>query len=263
MKKFISLLIAFAAFCALGQSKEECYIKKKDGSKISANYITSNAAGDLTYETGTEKIKSIIKKKDYTFAWIPAPADIKTADAAMKKKDYDAAVKGYLKASEDFKNLGWYVYSLSMEGKALFELGKKEDAIKALSALKGYEARDEKEEEPLMEAYKTLASAYIDTAKYKEAEAVLKELEKAKNDDMAAYASIAGGDICMKQGNKKDAALMYLQAVLLFPAGNKERPLALCKAANALKEINHPQAAKYADMLRKDYANSPYVKELK
>lgn len=263
MKKFFSLLIAFAAFCALGQSKEGCYIKKKDGSKISANSITSNAAGDLTYEMGTEKIKSIIKKKDYVFAWIPEPSAIKAADAAMKKKDYDTAAKGFLKASEDFKNLGWYVYSLDMYGKALFDLGKKEDAIKALSALKGYDAKDEKEEDSLMDAYKTLASAYIDTAKYKDAETVLKELEKAKNDDMAAYASIAGGDIAMKQGNKKDAALMYLQAVLLFPVSNKERPLALCKAANALKEINHPQAAKYADMLKKDYPGSPYVKELK
>ncbi|OGV52144.1 MAG: hypothetical protein A2017_19790 [Lentisphaerae bacterium GWF2_44_16] len=263
MKKFFSLLIAFAAFCAMGQHKEGCYIKKKDGSTISANSITSNAAGDLTYEMGAVKVKSIIKKKDYIFAWIPEPSVLKTADAAMKKKDYDAASKAYLKASEDYKYLGWYVYSIDMYGKTLFELGKKDEAIKALSVLNGYDVKDDKEETPLMEAYRTLASAYIDTAKYKEAELVLKELEKAKNEDMAAYASIAGGDIAMKQGNKKDAALMYLQAVLLFPATNKERPLALCKAANALKEINHPQAAKYADMLRKEYSSSPYVKELK
>lgn len=103
----------------------------------------------------------------------------------------------------------------------------------------------------------------IDLDKLDDANKVLAELAKSDDDNIAAFSFNAMGDILLRQEKKKEAVLKYMIPSLLFDAQNKERPRALCQSANILKELNDNRSAKFSDMLRKDYPDSPFIKELK
>ena len=256
----IMTVIMGFALCA----EDDCYIKMKDGVKLAASKLSADANGNITYETGASKIKSIVRRKDYICAWIPKPDELKNADAAFKKKEFAKALDVYHKAAEDYKYLGWNVYAMDMEAQALDGMGKKDDALKVLGELRKIEIKDPaKEDDFYYEGLRTMAKLYINMAKYKEAEDVLGDISKSKNDDYSSSALIARGDIYLKQGKPKDAVLEYLQVILMYPQKKKQHPEALCKIANTLKSINDSRGSVYADKLRKEFPGNEFISQLK
>ena len=59
----------------------------------------------------------------------------------------------------------------------------------------------------------------------------------------------------------KEAALMCLQTVLLFRHA-PERPEALAKLYTVLQEMKDPNAAKFGEMLKREYPDSAFTKKL-
>ena len=79
------------------------------------------------------------------------------------------------------------------------------------------------------------------------------------DDANAVYGFLKKGDILLRQEKPKEAALMYLQTVLLF-RDVPERPEALYKLYTTLSSIKDPNAAKFAAMLKREYPESSYTK---
>ena len=93
---------------------------------------------------------------------------------------------------------------------------------------------------------------------------VLRKLAASPDDSAAAFANVTRGDILLKQGkSSKDALIMYLRTALVFTKSNKkERPLALFKVVKLLRKENNNKSTIFEKMLREDYPNSPYLKDL-
>jgi tetratricopeptide (TPR) repeat protein len=262
MKILLVLMSVFMSVALLAE--DDCYIKMKDGVRFNASKLSADASGNITYETGASKIKSIVRRKDYVCAWVPKPEELKNADAAFKKKEFAKALEVYHKAAEDYKYLGWNIYAMDMEGQTLSAMSKKEEALKVLEELRKTEVKDpSKEDDFYYEGLKVMADLYIGMAKYKEAEAALGDISKSKNDDYSSGALIARGDIYLKQGKPKDAVLEYLQVILMYPQKKKQHPEALCKLANTLKSMNDSRAAVYAEKLKKEFPGNEFITQLK
>jgi tetratricopeptide (TPR) repeat protein len=262
MRKII-VAAAALALCAAGLSAQDKFeIKAKDGKIILPDEISSDAAGNLSYTEGG-KIKVVIKRKDYVWARTPKPEDVKAADTLRKKKDFAAAAAAYSDAAAKNKFLGWDFHCRGMAARSLYDAGKKDEALAmALEMLKQTPDDPEKDEKELTGAKKLAAEIYTGKKDYKSAAPLLDSLIKSNDDDAATFALNASGDTLHGKGEKKEANLMWLQTVLLFPS-SPERPAALLKLANCLKELGDKRASIYADKLKNEYPGSPLVKDLK
>ncbi len=260
-KAFIAAALAAIGAFAL-QAAEPCIIKGLDDKDFQVDEIKALPTGDLEYVSGASKIKSKIQKGKYKWAWVPKPKEVSEADAALKGGKFKDAADKYKKAFESYRILGWDVYCIVKEAECLAKNDQKPDAIKRLAELKGYKLVNPKQEDDLMEAFKLLSTLYIETGDSASAEPLLEEMGKSKEEDIAAFAFNRRGDILYKQGNKKDAVIMYLQTALLFPKSSA-RPEALLKTANTLGEMKDPRGVKFAEMLKSEYPSDPLTKQLK
>jgi len=262
MKKALiaAALMAVGAFAL--QAAESCIIKGLDDRDLQVDEIKALPSGDLEYVSGPSKIKSKIQKGKYKWAWIPKPKEVSDADADLKGGKLQAAADKYKKAFEAYKILGWDVYCAAKEAECLAGLNQKPEAIKRLVEFKSYKPANPKLDDDLMDAFKLLAVLYIETGDDASASPLLDEMGKSKDEDIAAFSFNKKGDIFNKQGNKKDAVLLYLQTALLFPKSSA-RPEALLKTANILAEMKDPRGAKFAEMLKSEYPSDPMTKQLK
>lgn len=265
MMRRILVFMLGAALCApmvRGQrGKAEAYVMGTDGKKMPVASLSADANGVLTFKKG--KFQQKIKPDKYLYAWTPKPAGVLAADKSLKKKDYAQAVKAYEAAMKTVKFIGWDIYCMYRQAYAQGKSGDNAAAIATLKPLVDYKLKNPAKEKDLMRALKMLGQLYISTGDFTAAEAVLAKLGNARDDDTAAYALLKRGDILAEQGKKKDAVVMYMQVALLFPKGNKERPEALLKTANTLKDMNDARAKTWGDLLKKDYPKSSLVKDLK
>ena len=216
--------ILFVASSAVLQG-QDCIIKESSGKEKKVSQITVRQNGDLAFvESGSSRIQSIIKRGRYVWAWVPKPKEILAADELFKAGEYAKAGEAYKSARPKYKLVGWDVYCL-------------------------------------LKQYRLLASTYIDLGETEKAIPVLDKMIASSDDDIASYAFIKKGDAIAKKGDKMDAVLAYFQAALLFPK-SKERPEALFKSAQMLKELKDARAEKFVEMLKKDYPSDPYTKQL-
>lgn len=253
--------ILFVASSAVLQG-QDCIIKESSGKEKKVSQITVRQNGDLAFvESGSSRIQSIIKRGRYVWAWVPKPKEIIAADELFKAGEYAKAGEAYKSARPKYKLVGWDVYCLLKQAESLVKEDKKSDAVKLLSTLENYKLVNPKMEQDLMESYRLLASTYIDLGETEKAIPVLDKMIASSDDDIASYAFIKKGDAIAKKGDKMDAVLAYFQAALLFPK-SKERPEALFKSAQMLKELKDARAEKFVEMLKKDYPSDPYTKQL-
>jgi len=264
-KSLVLAALLSLPFLAYSAPKHELgFIKKKDGKNIeNILEMTADTEGNLTYKV--DKIQTQMKKKDYDFAWIPMPKEIKDTNKKFKDKDYAGALEEYKKNYTSFKFLGWDAYCLYRESECLAEMGKKDDAMKKLAELRSLKIEDqEKQGKYVMEGCKLLADIYLEKGDMKSADELLAKVSmESEDDNIAAQALIHRGDLLAKMNNKREAALMYLRVAIMFQKSNKYRAEAICKAANSLKEQNDNRESKWAGLLKKDYPDSPLIKELK
>lgn len=260
MKKF---LIAAVLSLSLGlNAANDCVIKTlPDGKDMKADSIEADDSGNLTYKTGS--IQSKIRKGQYEYAWIPKPKELNDADKLLTDKKYKDAQALFATAYKKYQYLGWDIYSLTGEAKAIIAQGDKKAAIEKLKAIKDIKLTNPKQENDLLNGFKVLSGLYIETGDFKSAEPILDDMSKSGNDTLAAFAFNAKGDMLLKQGQKKDAVIAYLQTALIFDKSNPERPEALFKAAKLLDEMGDKRSVKFADKLKADYPDNTFTKQLK
>jgi len=235
------------------------YIKTKTRT-ITAQKITADSQGVLTYKKG--QISQKIKPSAYLYARIPMPKKIRDASSKYKAKKYSEASSQFSKCYNEYKYLGWDVFCIYYDAMALDKLGKKSEAIVKIKLLEKIPL-DRKKVKMYFEAKKNLATLYISMDQFNDASTILTQLGMSNNDSIAAFANNANGDILAKQGKKKDALLMYLRTVLLFPKTNKkERPAALVKTAKILKADKNNKYLDFEKILKTDYPGSKYISEL-
>lgn len=262
MKRLICTLSVLMSLGAIALSAVEITIEKKEGVPIRAEYVGADANGDISYKQ--EKFTMKIKPADYKYARIAKiPDEITAADKKFADRKYQDALSDYRRLYSLYRYVGFDVYCIYRESACLDKLGKKGEALSRLKTLDAYQNFDPQKKGDLSEVKKFGAVLMIDLDKLDDANKVLSELANSDDDNLAAFSFNAMGDILLRQGKKKEAVLKYMVPSLLFDAQNKERPRALCQSANILKELNDNRSAKFSDMLRKDYPDSPFIKELK
>ena len=262
MNRTVRLLISFTLLLLVCDilTAASPYVIKKDGKKLSATKITSDSKGVLTVKTGSVATK--IKPRDYKYARIPMPADIKKAAKDLGDKKYAAAAEALKKLYPKYKYLGWDVFCIYGAAKALNENGQKSAAIAQLELLTKKPV-DPAKMNYYMHAQKLLAELYADSGKYSQAEKILKILSTSNDDSLVAFSNNIQGDMLMKQGKTMDAKLMYMTTALLFDAKNrKERPEALVKIINILRSEKNNKALDFKKKLENDYPGTKYLNDL-
>ena len=256
----LSLLCGFAA-ALFGAG--ECLIVTSDGRRISTTSVTAKPNGDLEYVSPENSALRVrIPKGRYRYAWVPKPADVTEADAKYKAGDYKSAAELYLKAYLNYRNLGWDIYCMTMEADTLDRLGMTRDAIAKLEGIKTARVLNPELENDYQRAMFLLASLYRKTENAEGAEQLLKKVSQSRDGELAASAFMARAEILAERGNRKDAANLYFQTVLLFPKSRKH-PEALYRTYENLKLLNDARAEKFAERLRTEYPDDPFAKRLK
>lgn len=253
MKTVFKVFVVMALIASSTLMVDAASFIQTKSKKITADKITSDSKGNLTYKSSGFSQK--VKPNKYLYARIPMPKSIAKAYKSLKSKKYDAALKAFNTAYAKYRYLGWNVYCIYYSGIALDRLKKTDAAIAKLNELKSMPLDSEKMERYL-EAKKLLATLYIEKGDFPKAQNVLKELGNAKNSEIAAFSNVKQGDILLKQGKKKDALLMYLRTVLLFTKSNtKERPEAFRNTIEILKKEKNNKYLIFEKMAKSDYPN--------
>ncbi len=262
MRKKEALILSVLAFAAWSVSAVEIHIENKDGSPIKGEYLSCEPNGDITFKQ--EKLQRKIKANEYKYARLAkVPDEITAADKKFAEAKFQEALASYKTLYNQYKYVGFDVYCLWKESACLEKLGKNDDAVARLKTLDSYQLVDKKKEPEFNESRKLLSNILIGTGKYDDALAVLAVLGNSEDDNISAFSFNAKGDILVKQNKKKEAILMFMRTALILNPQNKERPRALCQIANLLKELNDNRSIKFAEILKKDYPDNPFTKELK
>ena len=260
MKTLLLLLILGTAGAL--SAAEECRIVTSDGKTIKTSAITARANGDLEYVSPESNLKIRISKGRFRYAWIPKPSGITEADAKYTAGDYKNAAELYLKAYLNYRLLGWDLYCLRMEAKALDKIGLRNEALKKLEELRNTRIQNPEQETDYLRAMNDLAELYLLQDNSKEAEKLLDKVIRSKNDELSSGAFLKKGDLLRKNGDEKEALIHYFQVVMLFPKSSR-RPEAIFKTWQLLTAMKDTRAQKFADQLRKEYPNDPYAGKLK
>ncbi len=263
MKRFLVSAAALAAICgAYLVSGQEITIHKKEGAAAKGIFVKADPNGDLWIKVG--QVQQKVKAVDYSYARLKdKPKDVDAAEKVLASKNFAKAAADFAALYEKYRFVGYDVLCIWGESSALAAQGKKPEAIARLKALDKYELVDDEKATEFFDSRKLLANLYIDESKFDDALAILGELGQANDDDMATFGFNSRGSILLKQGKKKDAVLMFLRTVLLFPVENKERPKALVLVANTLKEMQDNRGGIFAEMLKSEYPGNPLIAELK
>lgn len=247
----VVFVTAFCAGISLAAT-DKPYVVTKQGKKIQYDKISSDAKGKLTLKSN-KGISQVMKPGTYQFAWIPRPTAITSALKKLRGKKYADAAKAFDKCYSTYRHVGYDVDCIFYSAWALNKLGKKAEAIAKINKLTS-RPKDPNKMKKYMEAKKLLADLYIDESKFGPAEGVLKELSGASDPAISAWANIKAGDILKKKGKRKDALLMYMRTALLYDKKNKkERPEALKKIIEILKEDKNNKYLEFEKISKTDY----------
>lgn len=259
MKKSIFPLLILGFMTA--SAAQENIIHTLDGKDIRVLSVSALPDGTLEYSLPDSRQKVKIPRGRYLYAWIPKPKEISEADVLFNANLPEKAAIAYHAAYEKYCQLGWDVYCIYRESEALAALNRKEEALAKLDQLKDYKSSNPRLMPQLVLARRLNAKLCIELGKYEQALPILKDMTSGTDASSAAFGFMAKGDILKKQNKNKEAALMYLQTVLLFRHA-PERPEALAKLYTVLLEMKDPNAAKFGEMLKREYPDSAFTKQL-
>lgn len=262
MKKTILPLLFLNFVLAAAPAAQESIIHTMDDKDMKVLTAAALPDGSIEYTLpgdGKQKIK--IPRGRYLYAWIPKPKEISEADVLLDANLPEKAMETYRAAYAKYNLLGWDVYCIYRESEALSMLGQKAEALAKLEQLKDYKSSNPRLLPQLALAKRLNAKLCIELGKYDQALQILKEMTSGTDDSAAAFGFMSKGDILKKQNKGKEAALMYLQTVLLFRHA-PERPEALAKLYEVLQEMKDPNAAKFGEMLKREYPDSDFTKKL-
>ncbi len=257
-KKLLMLLILSAGplFGA-----DNCVIATSDGREIKTSRIEARENGDLDYLSPDGKRRNRITRGRYRYAQIPKPAAVTEADQKYREQQWKSAAALFRKAGNDYKHLGWQVYCIRMEADSLSHSGEKVQAEKLLTEL--HELQDSN---PFQQRERQLADDFltdllIDRKQYDQAEIILDRQLRLSDPNLVFSAFFKKAVILQARGQLQQALRLFYQTALLFP-GHPRRAEALYHTWNLMAELKDPGAAKIAEMLKRDYPDSTFTKQL-
>jgi len=208
--------------------------------------------GTLTYKSGS--LTQRIKSKEYIYARIPMPKEIKSALRKLKSRKYSDAVRELDSAYNKYRFLGWDIFCIYYAGAALEKDGKIDRAITKLKMLNTY-PKDPEKIRDYDKAKKLLATLYITKSDFDEAEKILAAIGQADDPEIFAFVNNSRGDILAKKGKNKDAVIMYMRTVMFSTKENnkKERPEAIAKVVKLLKEEKNNRYLDFEKILKAEY----------
>jgi tetratricopeptide (TPR) repeat protein len=249
--------------CALPAMAQKAVLMRANGKQLTADTITADNAGNLTYVDGP--VKQVLRRNEYRWARIPKPKEIAAVEQLIRGNKFPEAAAQARTLYDQFKFLGYDVNLIYLETMCLARIGKDAEAIPRLEILNDVKVADldPQKVSQYFECRKLLADLYIKGKQFDNASKILTGLLASPDDNLAAFALNAQGDILYSQNKKRDAVLMFLRTALVFPKENKERPKALLRVANILKEMSDNRSTTFAEILQKDYPGSSFIQELK
>ena len=260
-KKCAALLLAAAGISFTLSAANDSIIVTTDGKIIKTSKIEVNAKGDLEYLTPDGKLKNRIPNGRFRYAQVPKPAEITEADQNYRKQQWKTAAAMYHKAASDYRLLGWEVYCIRMEAESLAKSGEKAQAEKLLTGLHGTGENNPKQLKERNLADNFLADLLIDRKQFDAAEKILNRQLVQDDPELVFSAFVKKAEIMQGRGRRKEALQLYYQAVLFFP-GDPRRAEALYNTWNLMQETKDPRAAKIAEMLKREYPNSPFAQKV-
>lgn len=239
----------------------ECIIETSDGRKIKTSRIEVRENGDLEYYAPDGKIRNRIARGKYRYAQIPKPAAVTEADQKFREQQWKSAASLFSKAGKKYKLLGWHVYCIRMEAESLARSGEKGQAEKLLSDLHAIRdnAPSQKKERELADDF--LSSLLIDRKQFDRAEKILNRQQQLDDPDLVFSAFFKKAVILQNRGQLRQSVRLFYQAALLFP-GHARRAEALYNVWNLLTELKDPAAVKIAEMLKREYPDSRFAKQV-
>ena len=263
MKFHFSYCAALLLSCLAGSAvaDNDSKIVTIDGRVIKTSKIEQRENGDLEYLSPDGKVKNRIARGRFRYAEVPKPASVTAADQKFREQQWNTAAALYRKAGTDYKLLGWNAYCVRMEAEARVRSGEKDKAVQLLQNL-----HDEREINPdqsleRAKADNLLADLRIDRKEFAEAEKLLNRQLHLEDPALVFSAYFKKAVILQRQGKRKQAAILFYQTALLFPSSSR-RAEALFNTWSILTELKAPDAAKIAAMLKREYPNSPYAKQV-
>ena len=148
-----------------------------------------------------------------------------------------------------------------MEAESLANSGEKAQAETLLKGLHGNGENNPLQQKERNLADNFLAGLLIERKKYDAAEKILNRQLVLDDPDLVFSAFFKKAEIMQGRGLRKEALRLYYQTVLLFPA-DPRRAEALYNTWNLMQELKDPRAPKIAEMLKREYPNSPFAKKV-
>ena len=258
VKMFLPLLLLAGGTFAWA---EECIIAVSDGRIIRPSRIEVRGNGDLDYYMQPGKTPNRIARGRYRYAQIPKPAAVSEADQKLREQQWKSAAAMYRKAGNDYKLLGWQVYCIRMEAEALARSGEKNLAEKILTSLHDLHDSNPRQQRERQLADNFLADLLIDRKQFDQAEKILDRQLRLEDQELVFSAFFKKAVILQGRGMRVPALRLFYQTALLFP-GHPRRAEALYNTWNLLAELKDPRAVKIAEMLKREYPDSQFAKQV-
>lgn len=253
----------FSSTLIYAQGDQVILRKKGESEPLKAEKIEKLDGDMVTYKDGA--VSRRISIKDLSYAYSPKKdcKFILDADKLFNAGDYSAAATAYADAEKRYDRFGWDIYTAARRAECLLLQKQEALAIAAFEKYKDVKLNEETKwkQNSLDDGMATLVTAMA-TTKNKETLKVAQQIQVGHYPNALGAAHNAEGAMLYDQDKPREAFYSYAKTALLYEK-SPYRPEALCRAANIMKELKDSRGGKFADILKTQYPQSPWVKQLK
>ncbi len=231
------------------------YVVLKDGRRMEGTAIRALPNGDinLTTQMGIQTIPAA----QVAQAVADKPAEFAQAEAAVKAKRYDEAVKLLNTVITRYRHLNWEVEGVRLLAQAQYEGGDSAAAVQSYDKLFQLDPNEKTVGTTVWNQRRAMLSAGQYQALIRQLDAVAASGSRAD----AARAQTMRGDILLAQNNLDGAVLDYLRTAVMFTDVRDADVMgeATFKAAQTLEQLRHPHAKEMYRKVVSDYGQSSYA----
>ena len=233
-----SMAVAALLGCSLAAQAQRFFVVYPNGKRRACEDIKADAAGNLSMKDGASTLN--LKRGQYRYVISPKPENVENLERAYSTGNHKAVLANAGKLFDTYKFLGWGGQIVSIEAMSKLATGDAAGALKSVQMASSPELVG-----PHVDAVnKAKISALIALDRGGEAVPALQKLKASKDENLAAFAFLADGQILEKEGRQQEAVLAYLKTVLLFKDGvvDDEKRQARKRLAAILDELGDPRA---------------------
>lgn len=232
-------LVGLLAFGALANAApapaKACYVIDARGQKHEGLELRLvSPGGDLELNVDG-RARLPFKAGAYRAAMIPRPQEVAVLEKAFQDGQHEAVVKNAAGLFDKYKFLGWGGPIAHLEGQALLQTGKPQDALKAFA--KGRQFPGEVGDD----LTRGIVSALVDMKDTEQVQPMLNAMMASSRKQDAAFAFASRGRMLEHANKDKEAVLEYLKVLLFFEdssAVSGVREDARGRAVALLKKMN-------------------------